>query len=315
MKKTPDVKKKLPVVDPLVRAFLEHQQQSKGQSPLTVRNYEQVLREFHATVGNKSWAELKSVDFKGYLYTLLRENKLAATSVRLRFAALRSFYAYGIRQKLWKVNPVRGIPLPKKPKRLPVFLTLEQVASLLAAPKVEWAKISKKPRPGVKWEEWQMWRDISWLELFYSTGLRIHELVGLNWDKLNEREGILRVVGKGRKERMCPVGEPVWEALGNYRDLCPHQAEAVFLSAQGKRLGVRSIQLLLKKYLVVAGLDCKITPHKLRHTFATHLLDHGADLRSVQELLGHASLMTTQIYTAVSTDRMKKVYDAAHPRA
>jgi integrase/recombinase XerC len=132
---------------------------------------------------------------------------------------------------------------------------------------------------------------------------------------LDLHQGTVRVVGKGRKERLCPLGNPAIRALDAYLDACPFDGEALFVSAQGRQLNGRTVQLALKRYLAAAGLDAKLTPHKLRHTFATHLLDHGADLRSVQELLGHSQLTTTQIYTSVSVDRLKRVYDGAHPRA
>jgi integrase/recombinase XerC len=301
--------------DPLVEAFLAHQRDVKGQSGLTVRNYAQALREFSRTVTPCRWAELKALDFKNHLYALMRGNRLGPASIRLRFAALRSFYTHGVRQGHFRDNPVKGIPLPKIPRRLPVFLTLEQVGQLLAAPRRKWVQVSRKSRRGMRWEEWQMWRDLAWLETFYSTGMRLHELVGLKWGDVDDRQAVIRLVGKGRKERLCPLGEPALQALQTYRDLCPYPQERVFVSGQGRPLTGRSIQILLKEYLALAGLDHKISPHKLRHTFATHLLDHGADLRGVQELLGHANLVTTQIYTSVSSERLKKVYDAAHPRA
>jgi len=160
-----------------------------------------------------------------------------------------------------------------------------------------------------------MLRDIAWLELFYSAGLRLSELVKVRRGNLDLAQGTVRVIGKGRKERLCPLGNPALRALEAYLDACPFDVDALFVSAQGRQLNGRTVQLALKRYLAVAGLDAKLTPHKLRHTFATHLLDHGADLRSVQELLGHSQLTTTQIYTSVSVERLKRVYDRAHPRA
>ncbi len=160
-----------------------------------------------------------------------------------------------------------------------------------------------------------MLRDTAWLEVFYSAGLRLNELVRLPRRQVDLHQGTVRVLGKGRKERLCPLGGPAVQALQAYLDACPHEHEMLFVSAQGRPLTGRAVQLSLKKYLAAAGLDAKLTPHKLRHTFATHLLDGGADLRSVQELLGHSQVTTTQIYTSVSVERLKRVYQGTHPRA
>jgi integrase/recombinase XerC len=207
------------------------------------------------------------------------------------------------------------------PRRLPVFLNQEQVLALLDAPRLLWAKEEKRRAAGGKKktrreaQNWQMLRDVAWLELFYSAGLRLSELAGLQRRSVDLRQGTVRVLGKGRKERLCPLGDPAVRAVDAYLEACPFEGEALFVSAHGRQLNGRTIQLAFKRYLAAAGLDAKLTPHKLRHSFATHLLDHGADLRSVQELLGHSQLTTTQIYTSVSVERLKRVYDRAHPRA
>jgi integrase/recombinase XerC len=219
------------------------------------------------------------------------------------------------------VNPVSDLTLPKMPRRLPVFLNQEQVLTLLDAPRQLCAQAEKLEAAGGKkkskrsGQNWQMLRDVAWLELFYSAGLRLAELVTLKRSNVDLRHGTVRVLGKGRKERMCPIGGPAVRALEAYLDACPFDDDILFVSAQGRQLNGRTVQLALKRYLAAAGLDSRLTPHKLRHTFATHLLDHGADLRSVQELLGHSQLTTTQIYTSVSVERLKRVYDDAHPRA
>jgi integrase/recombinase XerC len=298
-----------------VAAFISYLRDERGQSPLTARNYGQALREFHKTLGDKppAWWLLQPYHFKNYLYQLAREQKLGPASIRLRFAALRSFYQYALAQGHVRSNPVKGIALPKLSKRLPVFLTEPQVTDLLDAPRRKW--VMKRARGARKKREWIRWRDSAWLEVLYSAGLRIAELVSLDRDDLNPRGGYVRVIGKGRKERLCPLGEPAMDALRHYLDLCPLDTAALFVSERGERLTARFIQLALKEFLQLAGLDHNLTPHKLRHTFATHLLNHGADLRSVQELLGHAQLTTTQIYTGVSIERLKKAYDKAHPRA
>lgn len=307
--------------DAAISDFLQQLEQGRGISPNTARNYRQALLEFKATVPDKSWWDLKPADFKTYLYRLAREQKLGPTTVRLRFAALRTFYKQAVREGKMKSNPVSDLPLPKMPRRLPVFLNQEQVLALLDAPRQLWAAAEKRQAAGGKkktrrdGQPWQMLRDVAWLELFYSAGLRLSELVTLTRRNVDLKQGTVRVLGKGRKERMCPLGGPAVRALEAYLDACPFENEALFVSGQGIRLNGRTVQLALKRYLAAAGLDSRLTPHKLRHTFATHLLDHGADLRSVQELLGHSQLTTTQIYTSVSVERLKRVYDRAHPRA
>ncbi len=298
--------------------FLTQLEQGRGVSPHTVRNYRQALAEFKATVPDKSWWALGPADFKSYLYRLARAQKLGPASIRLRFAALRAFYRQAVREGRIKTNPVAGLPLPKLPRRLPVFLNQEQITALIEAPQRLWEQ--ERPAPGArkksgKGRNWQMLRDTAWLELFYSAGLRLAELVGLQRRNVDLHQGFVRVVGKGRKERLCPLGAPAVRALQAYLDACPFERGALFVSGQGRQLNGRTVQLALKRYLASAGLDARLTPHKLRHTFATHLLDHGADLRSVQELLGHSQLTTTQIYTSVSVERLKRVYDDAHPRA
>jgi integrase/recombinase XerC len=307
--------------DKAVADFLNQLEQGRGISPNTTRNYRQALLEFKATVPDKSWWDLKPVDFKAYLYSLARGQKLGPSTMRLRFAALRTFYKVAVREGKMKLNPVSDLSLPKLPRRLPVFLSQEQITALLDAPRQLWTMQEKKQAAGGGKKDrrgtqnWQMLRDIAWLELFYSAGLRLSELVKLRRQNIDLSQGTVRVIGKGRKERLCPLGAPAIRALEDYLAACPFDVDALFVSAQGRQLNGRTVQLALKRYLAAAGLDAKLTPHKLRHSFATHLLDHGADLRSVQELLGHSQLTTTQIYTSVSVERLKRVYDRAHPRA
>ncbi len=303
-----------------VAEFLQHLEHGRGVSPNTLRNYRQALLEFKATVPDKSWWELKPADFKTYLYSLARAQKLGPGTGRLRFAALRTFYRIALRESKTVMNPVSDLALPKLPRRLPVFLNQEQITALLDAPRQLWSREEKRQTAGAKkdrrhGQNWQMLRDVAWLECFYSAGLRLSELVQMRRRDVDLSQGTVRVLGKGRKERLCPLGDPAVRAIEEYLDVCPFDGEALFVSAQGRQLNGRTVQLALKRYLAAAGLDSKLTPHKLRHTFATHLLDHGADLRSVQELLGHSQLTTTQIYTSVSVERLKRVYDNAHPRA
>ncbi len=300
--------------------FLQQLEHGRGVSPNTVRNYRQALREFKATVPDKAWRELKPADFKTYLYGLAR-SKMGPSTIRLRFAALRTFYKHALREGKVKLNPVSDLLLPKLPRRLPIAMSLEQINALLEGPPRQlWRKEEKRQANGAPknkrgTQNWQMLRDVAWLELFYSAGLRLSELVNLQRDHFDRNQATVRVLGKGRKERLCPLGDIAVKALDEYLDACPHEADALFVSAQGRQLNGRTVQLALKRYLAAAGLDARLTPHKLRHTFATHLLDRGADLRSVQELLGHSQLTTTQIYTSVSVGRLKRVYDQAHPRA
>jgi integrase/recombinase XerC len=318
---TPSIPPSSATGDKAVTEFLQQLEQERAASPNTVRNYRQALLEFKATVPGRSWWELRPGDFKAYLYRLARAQKLGPGTVRLRFAALRTFYKQALREGKIQSNPVADLPLPKMPRRLPVFLNQEQVLALLDAPRLLWAKEEKRRAAGGKKktrreaQNWQMLRDVAWLELFYSAGLRLSELAGLQRRSVDLRQGTVRVLGKGRKERLCPLGDPAVRAVDAYLEACPFEGEALFVSAHGRQLNGRTIQLAFKRYLAAAGLDAKLTPHKLRHSFATHLLDHGADLRSVQELLGHSQLTTTQIYTSVSVERLKRVYDRAHPRA
>jgi integrase/recombinase XerC len=306
--------------DPAVTEFLQQLEHGRGVSPNTIRNYRQALLEFKATVPGKAWRDLKPADFKAYLYGLAR-SKLGPSTIRLRFAALRTFYKHALRDGKVKLNPVSDLLLPKLPRRLPLVMSLEQINALLDAPRRLWAEEEKRraggsgPQGRRGTQNWQMLRDVAWLELFYSAGLRLSELVNLRHGDVDLRHATVRVLGKGRKERLCPLGDIAVRALDEYLAACPFNHDALFVSAQGRQLNGRTVQLALKRYLAAAGLDARLTPHKLRHSFATHLLDRGADLRSVQELLGHSQLTTTQIYTSVSVGRLKRVYDQAHPRA
>jgi integrase/recombinase XerC len=242
-------------------------------------------------------------EFLNYLYA---QNYTKSTTAR-KLATLRSFYKFLIRRTLVSVNPLSTIRTPKQEKRLPKCLDLEQVQKLLEAPGDA---------------DLLSGRDKAMLEVLYSSGIRVSELVELEMSDLDLQEGVLRVRGKGRKDRLTPIGSQAIKAIQRYFEMraseikCqgPH-ANRVFLNKHGQPLSTRSVRRKLDKYLLSAGLDPGISPHTLRHSFATHLLNNGADLRSVQELLGHQSLSTTQIYTHLTTNRMKEVYDQAHPRA
>jgi len=296
----------------------------KDASALTIRNYLHALRRFHAWhTGDAAkpcaWASLEPLVFRRYLMQLTEE-KMGRSTIFLRMSALRSFYRFLYKHELVTSNPLSDVSLPKRARPLPRYLTVEQVAQLLKAPLAvpEDKDATAKKRARAKQIAL---RDAAILEMLYSTGIRLHELAQLNIADVDFIGEIARVRGKGKKERLVPVGSPAIKAMRRYlesRGESPASGKnaPLFINARdGERLSPRSVQLLLKKYLLATGLPADITPHKLRHSFATHLLDAGADLRSVQELLGHAKLATTQIYTHVTAERLKKVYDAAHPRA
>jgi integrase/recombinase XerC len=292
--------------DPLAPAYLDHLRDERNASPRTVDNYDRALRAAAEFLGAKSWREATADDFRAYLFALMKRERSRAT-IRLEFAALRSFYRFLCERQGLPANPLMAVSLPKADKRLPVFLTTAQIDALLRAPHE--AKAEKQA------PSWMPWRDAAILELFYSSGLRLAELGALDVRDIDPYNETVRVLGKGSKERIVPVGEPALEAIQQYRARARVQDGPLFLSKLRKRLGPASIWTLVKKYLRLAQIPVPASPHKLRHSFATHLLDAGADLRSVQSLLGHASLSTTQIYTHVTTERLKKAYDQAHPRA
>jgi len=231
----------------------------------------------------------------------------ARSYVRLQFSALRVFYKYLTDRKRLSVDPLRQLQLPKVEKKLPLVLTRQQIEQLLVAP----LKIDKERAA----PNWMPLRDVAAMELFYSSGLRLSELAALDVDDVDLYTESVRVFGKGRKERVCPIGAPALEAIQKYRSAANVHSGALFINKSRKRISSRSIWLILKRYLRRTSIPISISPHKLRHSFATHMLDRGADLRSVQALLGHASLSTTQIYTHVTVERLKKAYADAHPRA
>jgi integrase/recombinase XerC len=221
-----------------------------------------------------------------------------------------------------RVNPVKGILLPKLPQRLPRFVSQSQIEALLRGPHERLLKLQEElkgregKRRGRPWKKWQAWRDAAMLEVLYGSGMRISELLTMKWGGIDWDQGVVSVIGKGGKERLCILSGAAVEALRRYRDASPfHQSEKIWLSDSGRVITARAVQLCLKYYLSMAGLDVRLSPHKLRHSFATHLLERGADLRSVQELLGHAQLSTTQIYTRVSPEHLKAVHQRTHPRA
>src|SRR5215469_10994036 len=309
--------------DKWIQKFLTHLATDRGASIYTQRNYRDSLFEFHhwhqqERKAAPAWDNLQRDDFRSYLRFLGRNN-LGRAAIQLRFSALRTFYKFLIRHGVLSVSPIKNLSLPKLEKRLPKYLTAKQIADLLIAPMMPLNQPKEKGR-GRPVTAAICFRDVAILETIYSCGLRVSELCGLHAEDIDWNERLVRVRGKGKKERLVPIGEPALKAIREYWSLLPQQPSGqspVFLSEKRKPTPIAPyvLQVRLKKHLATAGLDPSLTPHKLRHSYATHLLDAGADLRSVQELLGHAHLVTTQVYTHLTTERLKKAYDAAHPRA
>ena len=308
--------------DSLIASFLNHLSTERAASQYTIRNYRQALLELHQWHTTERgapppWLKLTRDDFRSYLRFLGRNN-ISRAAIQLRFSALRSFYKFLVRRGKLDASPIKNIVMPKQGRRLPQFLTVQQMSDLLDAPLKELgvARLAKADET----DEAPFLRDVAILETIYSCGLRVSELCGLLAQDMNWSEEMVRVRGKGKKERMVPIGAKALAAIQNYWSKLPvlpaSDAPVFFADAQKQSaMYPRLVQLRLKRYLGLCGLDPQLTPHKLRHSYATHMLDAGADLRSVQELLGHAHLVTTQVYTHVTTDRLKKAYDAAHPRA
>lgn len=293
-------------LDRVAGEFLRYLEAEKNASPRTVRTYRVSLEAFREFRSDGAWAGLRAEDFRGWMLEMMKAG-MARASVRLRFAAMRSFYAFLQMRGVVPKNVLHEVLLPKREKSLPRFMTTAQIESLVEAP----LKSDKNKQAPV----WMAARDTAIMELFYSTGMRLAELVGLDVADVDPIGETARVTGKGARERICPVGGPALEAISRYRQAARVNQGPLFINKSRRRLSSRSVNSLLKLRLAQAGLPSDLSPHKLRHTFATHLLDNGADLRSVQTLLGHASLSTTQIYTHVTVERLKAAYLAAHPRA
>lgn len=304
--RSPAKKPKLPK-DRLLEAFLHALEFERGVAPRTLVNYRHALELFRAqTPAPPGWRDCAADHFRQFLFTEMKAG-LSRATVRLHFAALRTFYKWLSEHHGLAHNPLREVLLPKAEKHLPLVLTAKQIDELLSAPfRVEKQKSSAP---------WAAARDAAIMELFYSSGLRLAELVALDVAHIDPYSETVRVFGKGRKERVCPVGEPAMAAIQRYRAEARVQSGALFISNRRRRISAENVWSMLKKYLRHTSIPISLSPHKLRHSFATHLLDAGADLRSVQSLLGHASLSTTQIYTHVSVERLKSAYAQAHPRA
>jgi integrase/recombinase XerC len=282
-------------------------------SAYTLRNYRQAFEDFYRWLANAGlWSRgpgaLGPRELRDFVIEAQR--RFDRRTLHNHVSGLRTFFKFWMRRGRLRRNPLAGVPLPKLEKRLPKFLTEEQMKLLLMGPQRLLENESLDPHTA--------WRDRLVMELLYGGGLRVSELVGLNFGAIEFDSGVARVLGKGRKERLCPLGRVALAVATKFRDEFARRTtptSPVVTNPNGKRMTVRAVQLMLKRYLALAGLPLDLTPHKLRHSYATHLLNAGADLRLVQELLGHAQLATTQVYTHVSVARLKEIYAKAHPRA
>jgi integrase/recombinase XerC len=302
-------------VDELIRKYICYLRDERNASAHTLRNYlsdlkqfQQFLRNTELCLGEKGRIDQRQIDIhvaRAYLASINKDRK--KTSVGRKLAALKGFFKYLLTTGQVARDPLLLIQTPKQEKPLPSFLSVDDVFQLLG---------------GVKIKKSLDIRDRAMLEVLYSTGIRVSELVGLNWGDVDFQLGITRVIGKGSKERIVPIGSVAMQALQDYSlehkkkwNLPCKGENAVFLNRHGKRITTRSVARSVEKHLKACGIAVHIGPHGLRHTFATHLLNSGADLRVIQEMLGHASLSTTQRYTHVNLDQLTAVYDKAHPRA
>lgn len=282
--------------------FINYLKIEKNVSKHTIINYTIDLEAFSAFLGEKDINGVDHLLLRRFLAEM-RAKAYAKRTIARKLASLRSFFKFLYREGHIKANPITAISSPKLDKKLPKFLDVEKVTKLILTP-------DTKTESGL--------RDRAMLETLYSTGIRVSELVGLDTGDIDFISGVLKVFGKGSKERIVPIGDEAVNAIRRYMDRRNKRVkdkDAVFLNNHGSRLTDRSVRRVLDKYIRACSIEEKISPHSLRHSFATHLLDRGADLRSVQELLGHMNLSTTQIYTHVTMERLKSVYDKAHPRA
>lgn len=334
---------------PFIEKYLEYLRSVRNSSPHTILNYGNDLDQFLAYLSPPG---AKPPELSAVKHTVIREfvahlhdQGLEKSSVARKLAALRSFFKYCVREGWLRESPARLVPTPKLPKRIPSVLSAEEMNDFLnhlaslgkpSAPRTPRPKRIELPddstrKPPLRDEEGLLLpRDRALLELLYAAGLRVSELTGLNLSDIDQKDRILRVLGKGNKERIVPYGSKAQEALQNYwpvrekllrtRSASSASADstgyqAVFLNYAGRRLTQRSVGRIVKKYVRLVNINWDLHPHSLRHAFATHLLADGADLRAIQELLGHASLSTTQKYTHASIRHLMDVYDKAHPHA
>ncbi|MEI6970771.1 MAG: tyrosine-type recombinase/integrase [bacterium] len=317
--------------DPWVKDYLQYMRSERNASPYTLRNYLVDIQQFAIATWTEqakapfSWNQVDKFAARKFLVETQKAGWKAVTTGR-KASCLRSFFRYLEREEQVAANPFASVVSPKRAKLLPNVISVAEVSRLIAAPARLAARSEKRELTAErrKLSEYAVLRDTAIIEVLYSAGMRVSELAGLRRRDIDLLSGVAMVRGKGRKERLCPLGGPACQTLRaamETRDgLWPPKTriagdDPVFVNLHGGSITTRSIERLLKKYLIDAGLNPELSPHALRHSFATHMLDAGADLRSIQELLGHASLSTTQIYAHVTSEHMKKVYDAAHPRA
>jgi len=315
--------------DPTVGAFSHYLEAERNASPHTISGYIQDIGQLSAFVwpapqagGEHEWTSVTRDQARAFLVASHRIGASPATT-RRKLASLRAFYRFLVREKKLDGNPFIGIRGPRMGKRLPTVLSVPEIEKFLVAPLNDLRVYRERHGGAVPAAvEYTARRDAAIFEVLYSTGCRVSEIAALTWSDINFERGTTIVEGKGRKQRLCVLGAPACEALQTLRRaagyLFPEKCgagDSLFLNMKGGPLTVRSIERQMKVWLAAAGLPPELTPHKLRHSFATHLLDAGADLRSVQEMLGHSSLSTTQIYTHVSIERLKEEYDKGHPRA
>lgn len=306
-------------MEQLLTQFLEHLRYERNVSEHTLRNYASDLTQFldhlapaNPQSGKRSKVELGQIDhitIREWLSTLHSAQK-KKSSVARKLAALRTFFQFAVREGLLELNPAKLVSTPRLEKKLPQHLSIEEAIKFIETPDVE-TDLGK--------------RDRAMLELMYATGVRVSELTKMGLPDIDFKNRLIRVTGKRRKERIVPFGEPAQEALESYlavRDkflnsapVTEREPDALFLNYQGTRITTRSVGRMVEKYIRICAGMHNISPHALRHSFATHLLDSGADLRDIQELLGHARLSSTQIYTHVSMEKLIEVYDKAHPKA
>ena len=286
-----------------VEKFINYLRVEKGASSHTILNYSIDLEAFALFLGDKDINTVDHLTLRRFLAEMRSKNYSKRTIAR-KLASLRTFFKFMYREGHIRINPITAISTPKLDKKLPVVLDEGKVGRLIDS------TLSDDPA-GL--------RDKAILETLYSTGIRVSELVGLDTGDIDHISGVIKVLGKGRKERISPIGDRASSAirryLGSRNEKKVRDKNAVFLNKSGKRITDRSIRRIIDKHIKMASINEHISPHSLRHSFATHLLDRGADLRSVQELLGHMNLSTTQIYTHVTMDRLREAYDKAHPRA
>lgn len=294
-----------------IARYLRYLHIERNAAELTIKSYREDLTSLEAFLSESAGRqvrvdELTPLELRGYV-AALHEAGYARSSISRRLASLRSFFRFAQREDLVESNPAKPLRNPRRERKLPHCLSTQEISKLLSAP-------SPRSRMGL--------RDRAILETMYSAGLRVSELVGVNDGDLDLDAGLVRVRGKGRRERLAPLGTYAVRALRAWLakrqladDVQRGDSAPVFVNKFGRRLTTRSVARMLEKLLAVTGLDLRTSPHTLRHSFATHLLDNGADIRSVQELLGHKSLVTTQIYTHVSTKTLREAYERAHPRA